>query len=310
MIFFVCIGAVSCYKTIEVDLPETEIKPVVNCLFTPDEPFVVNVSLTKAPNDTNSYFIKNADVIISGEGISEKTLPHAGVGFYSIKDFYPERGIEYSISVIIPGYEKLIASDKIPNSLTRFQSTNSASGFITKPVEGTGEEGKIPVQIIKCNIINDWGYSDHLGVAAIKNSLIHNYINGEITIIEDKNNYTSSGLGSFDPVITTEGLDQYYPPLLLFKDDYFKNVNVDVNFYFEKEVNSKFWLRFFNFSPEAYNYIKSWIIHEYTQDYDFWEVYEPLPLYSNIENGYGIFAGYSSELYEIYPDSTLIYNEH
>ncbi len=293
---------ISCREIVEVDLPEIEMKPVVNCLFSPDSPFKVHVSLPMSPTDTATYNVVNAEVTISSEGSVIARLAYAGSGLYSNSNLVPAKGVIYTLKVTVPGFDEVAVSDNIPASGAKILSVVSKGGY-----KAEEEEGKIPIQRLKLTISNDQGISDFMGVAIVQNHVSYTITNDGEIITESEEEYHLGYLYSDDPAITTEGLNNYEPPLFLFKDELFQSQTAHVELLFEKESKSRFWVRFFQFSPSAFQYIKSWIIHDYTKEYDFWEVYEPMPLFSNIENGYGIFAGYSSQLFEVYPDSTITF---
>ncbi|MFW6259638.1 MAG: DUF4249 domain-containing protein [Tangfeifania sp.] len=298
----------SCRKEIEIDLDELPQKPVINCLFTTGKPFQVHVSLSKSPTDTASYHINDALVKLYGNDGTDEQLPSSGNGYYSKSSVTPTAGVQYTLKVNIPGMEETSATGSIPPNTTKITEIESKSGFKTEPVMGTGDEARMPVQNLKVKILHDPQESDFMGLSVVQYALTHHRVNDSIFIVEDKNKYYYGYLNSDDPAILSEGLGNFYIyQMLLFRDINFTDQPATVRFNVEKEKPSKFWLRFFHFSPEAFQYVKSWFIHDYTQDYDFWEIYEPQPLYSNIENGYGIFAGYSMQLYEVYPDSTLTF---
>ena len=231
---------------------------------------------------------------------------------YSNRDYYinnsvlPKPGVLYSIMVKVPGFEVATAQNKIPNDRVNIQRIKSKAALETEPVTGTGEEASINVQLLEVDFIQNMQSNDYMGVSVIIHPITHNYINDSVFITEDRKLYVQGFLRTKDPSIKDEGLEGYFESgILLFKDKLFNHEKASITFSVEKKTSSKFWLHFFQFSHEAFLYTKSWIIHDYTKEYDFWELYEPLPLYSNIENGYGIFAGYSEQLYEIYPDSTV-----
>lgn len=112
-----------------------------------------------------------------------------------------------------------------------------------------------------------------------------------------------------DPILLQEaGLD-YDPASFVFSDVSFSGDQYQMRLLiqgFPKEVLVI--LR--SLSPEYYHYIKSWHKHSYQQntgiqiddaleDYDYIALLlkgDPVPLYSNIENGIGIFAGYSEDI--------------
>lgn len=49
-------------------------------------------------------------------------------------------------------------------------------------------------------------------------------------------------------------------------------------------------------SETYYKHLRSALLHEHTQENPF---AEPVNIYSNVENGYGVFAGYSSQTFEL-----------
>jgi hypothetical protein len=298
----------ACQKIIEIDLPKHEIKPVVNCLFSPNRPFKVHVSLSSVPTDTTTYSIENARVVIvEKEGLATQ-LKSVGKGYYSKKSFRPEKGIEYTLKVKVPGFNEVVATGSVPDNGVEIKRIESKSGNKTQTEVGMGEDAIIPVQFITIDFLQNIQVPDFMGVTVINNSISYSIINDSTFVTEDKTRFNFGFLESNDPSIKNEGLDSYYEfYILLFRDLLFNNTEATVKFNVEKKTDSKFWIRFFRFSPEAFKYLKSWIIHYYTQDYDFWEVYEPQILYSNIENGYGIFAGYSEQTFVTYPDSTTTY---
>ena len=298
----------SCQKEIEVELEELIAKPVINCLFTSGKPFRVHISLSKNPTDTSSHTINEALVVVYGNDGTEEQLSSSGNGYYSKSTVIPVAGVVYTLRVIVPGMDETSATGFVPLSAVKITNVESKAGYKTEPVMGTGEEARIPVQNLKVQFVHDPQKLDYMGLSVAQYATTRHWSNDSFAIVEDKTKFNLGYLDSDDPAVLSEGLGTFYVhEMLLFRDINFTGQSAAVQFNVEKESSSKFWLRFFHFSPEAFQYVKSWFIHEYTQDYDFWEVYEPQPLYSNIENGYGIFAGYSMQLYEVYPDSTVTF---
>ena len=61
-------------------------------------------------------------------------------------------------------------------------------------------------------------------------------------------------------------------------------------------AKQKTYLQVLYISAAYYEYLKTARLHDYTRENPF---AEPLSVYSNVENGYGIFAGYSSQTFEL-----------
>lgn len=305
------VAFLSCTKNLEIDIEEMEVKPVINCMFEPEKPMVVNISLSKSPTDSINYIVTNAEVFVYNDVNEKSELPHLGKGKYSLQTFKPRAGIIYHLQVEIPGYEIVFASSSIPNGNTKVVSIESKSGYNNAPVHGTGDTPQIPVENIKLSVFDDKAIDDFLGISVIQKQVNYFYKpDGELEITEVPDKYILSWyFGSTDIKVISEGIpDDIEKSIQLFRDVAFGGQNEEVTFFVKKEIKSAYWIRFFKFSPEAFSYTKSWILHDYTKDYDFWEIYEPLPLYSNITNGHGIFAGYNSQLYNVFPDSVITIN--
>ncbi len=306
--FFVFLFTNSCRQEIEISFKDFVPKPVINCLFTPEEPFQVHISFSKTPVDTASYNIDNAIVILYGDDNTEEQLPLTDNGIYSRSTVIPREGVVYTLKVKIPDMDEVSATGSVPLNRAEITEIESKAGFKTEAVMGIGEEARIPVQNIQMKFKNNSEKNNCMGVSVVQYATTRHWSNNNFSLVEDTTNFNLGYLNSNDPAILSEGLGNFYVyEMLMFRDINLTEQSSAVQFNIEKESSSKFWLRFFDFSPEAFQYVKSWFIHEYTQDYDFWEVYEPHPLYSNVENGYGVFAGYFMRLLEIYPDSTLIF---
>lgn len=105
--------------------------PVINCLFTPDKPFRVHVSLSKNPSDTTSYNLNNARVMLFGDDGTEEYLPFAGNGYYSKSTVIPVEGVAYTLKVNVPGMDEASATGSISPNTIRITGIESKSGFET-----------------------------------------------------------------------------------------------------------------------------------------------------------------------------------
>lgn len=295
---FLFLSFFSCTKEIEVTLPGIEIKPVVNCLFSPQKPFQANVSLPGAPTDTSFISVDNAEVTISGSNGANYRLSAIGNGDYSNPEAFPIPGINYTITVDVHGYPQASATDHIPLSDTRFLSYSAHEELEASEVAGSGESGQRAFQRINFKLQNDMLNADYLGISILKRNYYIKWIRRD-SIVELKN-YVFNYIKSNNPKLGSEGLEKYDAPyIFLFKDKLLKERTemFDLKVYCENA--DTLWMKCYNYSPSCFEFIRASIIHDHTKAYDFWEVYEPLPLFSNITNGYGIFAGYITQDYTI-----------
>ncbi|VAW12831.1 hypothetical protein MNBD_BACTEROID01-168 [hydrothermal vent metagenome] len=274
---------ISCQEQIEISLPQINRNPVVNCWLNANGSYIFHLSFPTSANSNSIQVIDSAKVFILSDNKVD-TLFHTKNGFYCNSSFSPSQGKPYKLEVKIDNYKNLYSIDSIPQTKINISAIEYRKDY---KIDEEGDE----YSEIRVSITDIHEGNDYFGISVQSR-------NG-------KNGFYSHQITSYSPEIMNELGMETYPNILVFKDDLFENAStkLKIRFYDDKAT----YVKIYSFSFDAYKYIKSWIIHDYTKEYDFWEVYEPVPLYSNIENGYGIFAGYSSQLLEVYPDSTVTF---
>jgi len=127
---------------------------------------------------------------------------------------------------------------------------------------------------------------------------------------------------SYDPVVKNEEILDYSPAILPFSDKLFNGQTKTIDFLYhppwlnmsgDGEHNTYSYgsyrviVVFREISQQMYYYRKSMIRHLYNQQTDNFEVLgDPVQLWSNIANGYGIFAGYTQYVDTIYVEESFI----
>jgi hypothetical protein len=305
---FLLFALMACITDTEIDLLPLERKPVVNCLFSPQKAFVAYLSYPQLPTDTTFTAIENAMVNISGSDGSHYNLLHRGKGLYTSDAALPKSGIRYNINIEIPGFEDVSASDLIPESSSKFLSYTAHEEKELTEVLGAGESFRI-YQKINFRFQNDLTTDDWLGLTIVYGDSIYWNYNLETGEKYDstiwKIEYIFCDLNTNDPKIVNNGFSLYdVSAVYLFNDQLMKQKLEDFYFKAYIEKSDTMWMKYYNYSPSCYEYFRSNVIHNYTKQFDFWEIYEPIPLFTNITNGYGIFAGYSTVDYILIPDQT------
>ncbi|MFA6482970.1 MAG: DUF4249 domain-containing protein [Bacteroidales bacterium] len=123
-----------------------------------------------------------------------------------------------------------------------------------------------------------------------------------------------------DPVIQAEGILDYNPASFVFSDDLFNGRSYTLNMKMKNEglaqvslhepminAGNGTFLVLRSVSKTYYDFRKSWILHRRTQNRGAFNeeplatilIGNPTPLYSNITNGYGIFAAYSQDFIQV-----------
>ena len=277
-LFFILFLLTSCTKEIVIDLPDHEGKLVINSLFSPDTLLCVHVSRSRVITDT--FFIQEtAPVVVLKYAEKADTFQSTGNGYYVSQTLIPKVETNYSIEVFSMEHGIATASDKIPEE-TPFEVINY--------VQEAGIDGE--------------GYNFSSITIRFNDSPVEkNYyelmLKKEFAISKKKS--TKLWSWSNDAVIKNEGFINDVSDNLFFSDELIngKSHTLAFNFYHsldESNIASHFFIHFRSVSVNYFLYKKKLMLHFENQIGDIWDgTGNPVNLYSNVENGYGIFAGYS-----------------
>ena len=263
---------VGCENLIEIEIQDASPEIVVIAPFTVDVPWQVSLQSTVSIHDTTPKpaVIENASVIIQGDDGSMVELSHWGGGFYTAPTTFPKLGVIYTLTVDADGYERVEASDHIPD----------------------------PVMVRDVRI-SDLGFERRFEVEIQDDGNIENYYEFAIT---------NARLGSEFFIVTSSELEEQMrsfaiqDPLApdLARPELNRALIRDTPFNGERYVISLTQLQpdqddleqsvyIRTVSKAHYDYYRSQIIQENANNLPF---AEPAGVLSNIKNGHGIFAGY------------------
>ena len=316
----------ACETTVEVDIPRDATKPTVNAFFTPDSVWSVALSQNRYILDNNRFkSLPEATVEVwQGEQLvtelqyqGENVLK--GYSIYRATDAYPQADDDYTLRVSHPDYGDLIASSQVP-SPPQIVS-------VTFDVLDVRQEG----QFVNNQIA--YGLTLHLDDPPQENfyslSLILRFedfgtidINGNNMLLIEDNDLLVS-IQSDDPVV--DNAFSSYRDELLFKDVSFNGQQYEMKVYGAFETDDPRYFQLFDegfaLNEEAYdkegnivrqagdttgvntlhailrNTTEEYYNYNYTRDLQVSvennPFAQPVQVYDNIENGLGIFAGYS-----------------
>jgi hypothetical protein len=276
----------NCTKEIEFDAQDIAPRIVVNSLFTNDSLWTANISRSVGVLETTSYTsIEDADVsIFDGNGVQVTTLTNQGDGLYtSPTGATPQADELYTIEVNAPGYTSVNATNRIPtavqiNSIDTVSSTNSDGEDILETTinfqDPPANENYYMVEVlVKGTWIDEFEgdtieFREPLRISC-------NDIN-----VETINRFNSGGF------------ENTYLYLML-KDENFDGEDYALTFsvinYAElKDLELFGEIRLVNTSEAYFNYLKSFNMYQRASGNPF---ATPVQVYSNVENGMGIFAG-------------------
>jgi hypothetical protein len=307
----------SCDKNLEISVQEYDPKLVVNCFFNPDENWTVHVSQSLALLDTNIIIgydglpnvidpITNANVLIYEENNKIDSLHFVwsdtmyNLGYYISYSQKPEVSKNYTIKVTAPGFKNIYAEDNVPE----YAFINSVSIVDSINITDTTFTG----------YLNNWYYN--LEIDIHDEPQIENYYHIGITYNQSEDSILNyEPFGSTDPVILADAAEvSIYGSRIvargqyvnegefagfgaIFSDRLFKDrdYTMKIKYIFCDEYKDidKFTVRLTALSESFYKYLLN-ISQKINAEIEQNPFAEPIIIYTNVNNGAGIFAGYST----------------
>ena len=272
----------------DVNIPDQEILPVVNCIIKSDSIIKLEINSTQPIFENGNTILSDAFILLYSEDKVIDTLLNNGENLF-ISTQRTQVNKKYSIEADVNGFDLLTASDMIPeatqirplyyrDSVTRDVDGDLISQALIEIIDTDPERNFFELDL---NVLVFSGSTDGFE---------------RIDVYFDTNN---------DLVLESSGLLGSYPDTVVFTDDLFNmetytmNINYGgIYFLFDTGLEQ---ISFYDLiievrsvSENYYNYKKTLIAHQEIQEADVWYgVGEPLNVFSNIDNGYGIFAGFS-----------------
>ncbi len=294
----------SCEKTTDFKIEELEKKLVVNCIFSPDSIWKVNVSHTISPTDIMQFeSIENADISIYMDNnllckLDTYIKPENEFIFpyYTSQDYKVPNNLnsEFTIKVKHKEYDSIFAISQIPKkpilknieiekiSLTEsnFSELYVLDATIELTIDDPLEENFYFLNFYyKANYTK--AHYDYIDTSYI-DIISHEFRANEASV----ENFFTSNIPILINDSTFDGQEQKY---IL---DIGWGLHIK-----EMEDFDKFWVELTSLHSDNYLYIKS-LAQQYITLNDPYS--EPTIVYSNITNGYGIFTATNSIVDTIY----------
>ncbi len=304
-ILFFCFFLTSCIKEIDINLQSETPKVVVSCLFTKGK-IVAFVSESKAITENVINYLPDAIVLLAESTPNNiiDTLHQIELGKYESTFSVYQTNAPYFITVIDPKLGVVTANSYLPSSIS--------IGLATFRFPAGYDRYGDPYREVTVEIHDEEMESNYYEL------YIFVPFRGKIYY------YTNEFVAESDPVILAEGLEGFENTSFLFSDKLFEGKSYTLRLKFESMIaegdgieshtglDETYYVAVRTVSKEYYDFRKSWISHRYHQqtkpaiinpdvplfsDYvNFLFKGEAQSLYTNIENGYGFFAGYNESI--------------
>lgn len=268
----------SCRELVTDDFPEFTAVPAVNSILIAGKPLKVHVSLAEKLDTNELAVVNDANILLSIDGNYAETLIPDGNGIY-LSSSLIEPMKSYEMEVNVPGYETISCNEILPSPspILKIIHNNNA---------GKDEEGIIYPSVSVSFKTNS--------------SVIQNF---EIVIRTLQNGYESTATQKkiTDPVLLNEGL-----PLTIFNNEIIRDsaYTMTINYFTggSEKIGDEPWhttlvpliIELRSCSADYYRFVKQKYLYEKGRYPEFLAAStNASPLFSNIQGGYGIFAGYS-----------------
>ncbi|MBN2890344.1 MAG: DUF4249 domain-containing protein [Bacteroidales bacterium] len=264
----------SCTKQIEITQKFHDPKYVVNCLFSNDNIFEINLTKSIQINDTNTYVVKNAEIELFENGVFVENLFWNDSSKKYNSTIFPTSNKIYTIVVTTDDNIVLTATDTLPSRVEITELSYNQFAYINDEADLMSE--------------NTLYFNTNL-------QAINFY---QIMMFFDIENFPFNweNLKSRDSIILKEQTFTYSTKYLIFSDKIFYQNPSSISFSFKYSDFSplNYIIQFKRISYSYFMFKKMLRLHIDNQNSDIWDgVSDPVQMYSNIENGYGIFAGYT-----------------
>jgi len=278
------ISLFACELIVDVEVPFEHAQLTLNTFFNPDSVWEADVSLNRhILSDTAFQKIENALLVIYENDSPVDTLHHAGNGNYRSDSERPQIGKTYVIRATADGYEPVSAQSQIPSpaQITRVDVTFTESASDDRP------HAKIDIK-----------FTD--------DALEHNFY--QITL-EGEREYIDRNFGGKSTTRSPISIESDDPAIaeninannsILIKDVLFNGKEVELSFKTRDGNVSAFTgiiVTLRTVSEDLYKYKTTSQLQGNTSGDPF---AQPVNVYNNIENGFGVFAGYSQSNFILY----------
>jgi hypothetical protein len=279
----------SCETIVKVDIPEHKPSIVVNSVIDPSEKFQIHLSKSLGSLDSAPLSnIDNAEVEVYENDVFIEKLTFEQYGYYSSSNISAKLGRNYKIIAKAAPYDQVSAEARIPQPVSIEGIAIKDSAFV---------DSNMGVKSSLTFTINDPG--------AIKN-----YYMLELFQTDSINSFLSpTYLSPRDPALESEDYSEQF----LFSDAHFdgKPYRLEMEFYnyysdgtwdpitgeFIPFEGKRYYVMEFSTISRAYYLYKTSSNKQMMNSYNPFS--EPVQVFSNINNGYGIFAGKVKISYQI-----------
>ena len=295
LFLFVALAFSGCRKQVSnYERPDFDPQPTLNAVLQEDQPVWAQVTFAQGLDSVRPSACTDAEVLFYVDGQFAERLQHVGDGLY-VGETLAEALHEYACKVVVPGFDTLFAQTEMPEKPV----VSSVEIMENATVDDEGRPCPAFLVTFRTDPNRNLYYCSNIYA-----SFINYYFDAETHAHQGystEEGTMSASINTDDPVLLNEGSDH-----LLFSNAIITDTTytMKVNAWFSShgwggphtggiiERTGEVVVRMHGLSESAYHYMKSQDVFEEPDAYTnlFLGVVTPLNLYSNVENGLGVFA--------------------
>ena len=295
LFLFAALAFSGCRKQVSnYDRPDFDPQPTLNAVLQEDQPVWAQVTFAQGLDSVRPSACTDAEVLFYVDGQFAERLQHVGDGLY-VGETLAEALHEYACKVVVPGFDTLFAQTEMPEKPV----VSSVEIMENATVDDEGRPCPAFLVTFRTDPNRNLYYCSNIYA-----SFINYYFDAETHAHQGystEEGTMSASINTDDPVLLNEGSDH-----LLFSNAIITDTTytMKVNAWFSShgwggphtggiiERTGEVVVRMHGLSESAYHYMKSQNAFEEPDAYSnlFLGVISPINLYSNVENGRGVFA--------------------
>ncbi len=280
-ILFCCALLWGCETVIDVDPPDYTPELVVNSFFSPDSVWSIHVSrsapILDAELNQEQSWVENAVVEVLEAEQRVATLTYRGRGVYRAADEKPVGGKTYTVKVQAPGFTPVEATDTLPVA-SEFSNVRTSDGGFTE--EGT------PLTRLQVDLVDPAHQTDHYFLSVLASDPSSGWTTSSFFISDDP------VLRRGEDLLDDESsfyIGRFFSDAQFQGETYTLTLDVPEAGIFGGDTHI---VQLSHVSPAFFRYDQTRRLQDDTKDNPF---AEPVPIFTNVEGGLGIFAGITPE---------------
>ncbi len=287
ILIFCILTIFGCETVIDIDVANNDRVLVMNSIINPDSLFRVDVSETTGILNPETSIRGRDDAKISvfeGDDFIQELTYDPEKFYYLTEDFKPKQNTNYRIEIEVDDHETVVTTTTLPALPPGIKSFNVDSSFedgfkgfdFDLTFDDPAEENYYEVKVYGYFYNREFD-PDTNTYEIVDSTLVDFYLSTDDQVVEEYFDYNR--------IIFNDKLFNGKEYTISLRPSFSVSDNLGDNF-------GQLLVDFRQLNEDYFEYERTTALQRWVDDDPF---AEPVPVYNNIENGYGIFGGYSQK---------------